>query len=357
MIQPSNSTSKPPSTLHPPLRAHISKRDTRSFFLHWIPNPLNEHRTILGYRIYIDDVCKGAIDSGRFEAIIDYIRDEGEYKIKLRTYDQYGESGDSNVVVARFRRQRSVTPNSEAVMIVHPTQSEESNQNVFISPREYITTPIVMPDQRRPDTEQNNVLLTPEKQIVNRTPSFSSIQFGCIFQSQSNERISPGKTTNDNIVSRKPPKSPTSSPNRAGKTSPNNGSCNKVLFANNDPTKRSPTRTGIMSRLAKNSQNNKRNNNILLNALPIELTHSPTESVRTKTTNRIITFQPDLISDDHGHIIAQQVPLHSSDVSNSMNIHHLSTNSETLSSDSPPPPPIPPRIAKTTVKIPLDQYS
>ena len=169
MIQPSHSTPKPPSTLHPPLRAHISKRDTRSFFLHWIPNPSNEHRTILGYRIYIDDVCKGAIDSGRFEAIIDYIRDEGEYKIKLRTYDQYGESGDSNVVVARFRRQRSVTPNSEAVVIVHPTQSEEQNQYVIVSP-------VVMLDQRRTDTEQNNALVTPEKQAVNRTSAFSSLQ-------------------------------------------------------------------------------------------------------------------------------------------------------------------------------------
>jgi hypothetical protein len=88
-------------------------------------------------------------------------------------------------------------------------------------------------------------------------------------------------TTNDNIITRKPPKSPTSSPNRTDKTSPNNGSCSKVLFTNNDsssiiPKKRSPTRTGIMSRLTTNSHHNKRNN-ILLNALPIELTHSPTE--------------------------------------------------------------------------------
>ncbi len=166
MIKSSNSTPKPHSTLHPPLRAHISKRDTKSFFLHWIPNPLNEHRTILGYRIYIDDILKGAIDSGRFEAIIDYIRDEGEYQIKLRTYDEYGESGDSNIVVARFRRQRSVTPNSESAIIIHPTQSNESNQNVIISPREQIKTPIIM-DKRRSDTEQNNALLTPEKEIVN----------------------------------------------------------------------------------------------------------------------------------------------------------------------------------------------
>ncbi len=175
MIQSSNSTPKPTSNLHPPLRAHISKRDTKSFFLHWIPNPLNEHRNILGYRIYIDDVLKGAIDSGRFEAIIDYIRDEGEYKIKLRTYDEYGESGDSNIVIARFRRQRSITPNSELTTIIHPTQSDESNQNVIISTREQIKTPITM-DKRRHDTDQqqpqqNNAQLTPEKQIVNKTSS------------------------------------------------------------------------------------------------------------------------------------------------------------------------------------------
>ena len=166
MIQSSSSTPKPHSNLHPPLRAHISKRDTRSFFLHWIPNPLNERRNILGYRIYIDDVLKGAIDSGQFEAIIDYIRDEGEYKIKLRTYDEHGESGDSNVVVARFRRQRSVTPNTEPVAIVYPTESEQANQNVTISPREQIKTPIIM-DRRCSAPEQNIAQLPPEKQIVN----------------------------------------------------------------------------------------------------------------------------------------------------------------------------------------------
>ena len=272
MIQSTNSTPKPHSNLHPPLRAHISKRDTRSFFLHWIPNPLNERRNILGYRIYIDDVLKGAIDPGQFEAIIDYIRDEGEYKIKLRTYDEHGESGDSNVVAARFRRQRSVTPNTEPVTIVHPPEPEPANQNVTISPREQIKTPIIM-DKRRLDPEPNITQLTPEKPI----------------QIKSDERISPGKisphlTTNENILSRKPPKSPTSSPNRVGKTSPNNGSCTKVLFANNEqtsiaPAKRSPTRTGIMSRLTKNSQNKTRSNNILLNALPIEKTNSPPESI------------------------------------------------------------------------------
>ncbi len=150
-------------TLYPPLRAHISKRDTKSFFLHWIPNPLNEHHTILGYRIYIDDILKGAIDPGRFEAIIDYIRDEGEYKIKLRTYDEHGESADSNIVIARFRRQRSVTPNSDTAVIIHHNQSDhvidDANQNIIISPKEQTKpTPIIM--------DKRHQQITPEKQMV-----------------------------------------------------------------------------------------------------------------------------------------------------------------------------------------------
>lgn len=166
MIQPTDSVPKINPNLHPPLRAHISKRDTKSFFLHWIPNPLNERRSILGYRIYIDDVCKGAMDAGRFEAIIDYIRDEGEYKIKLRTYDEHGESADSNTVVARFRRQRSVTPNRESATVVQPVHVEDNNQDFIIPPNEQIKPPIIM-DKHRSDPEQtHHTLITPEKEIV-----------------------------------------------------------------------------------------------------------------------------------------------------------------------------------------------
>jgi len=117
---------------------------------------------------------------------------------------------------------------------------------------------------------------------------------------KSDDHISPHLTTNENIIRRKPPKSPTSSPIRAGKTSPNNESCSKVLFDNNIdsssmvPTKRSPTRTGIMSRLTKNSHNNKRNN-ILVNGLPTEpINTSKIEVkmiVKTKKKKKLIFFR------------------------------------------------------------------
>lgn len=117
-------------TLHPPLHAHISKRDRKSFFLHWTANPLNDHQTILGYRIYIDDVLKGSTDRDHFEAIIDCIRDEGEYRIKLRTFNNDRESEDSNVVIARFRRHHSP---KEPIIIRANRERNDSQSSDLIS--------------------------------------------------------------------------------------------------------------------------------------------------------------------------------------------------------------------------------
>ena len=98
--------------------------------------------------------------------------------------------------------------------------------------------------------------------------------------------------SSDNTKSRKPPISPSSSPNHSEKTT-NTESCTKILFANNSnvpsSTKRSPTRTGIMSRLAKSPHKIKRNN-VLLNALPINLTPSPTETDNTTKPEVIIVI-------------------------------------------------------------------
>lgn len=133
-----------PSTLSPPLRVHISKRDTRSFFVHWIPNPVNENRQILGYRIFVDDRLIGTIDSGRFEAIIDSIRDEGEYRIKIRTYDENMESPDSNIVVARFRRLNSSEQNRNEDPLVHEFDPDPPNDELVNSNRRENQTPIVL---------------------------------------------------------------------------------------------------------------------------------------------------------------------------------------------------------------------
>ncbi|CAF4267417.1 unnamed protein product [Rotaria socialis] len=304
-----NSSMKPNSNLYPPLRAHISKRDTKSFYLHWIPNPLNEHRGILGYRIYIDDTLKGAIDPGRFEAIIDYIRDEGEYKIKLRTYNEHGESSDSNIVIARFRRQHSLTTNyrTQSNRALDDNYERQINENFIISPREQ---------------DENTISVTPEKKMTKSNEQISPF------------KISPHPTANDNnIITLKPPKSPSSSPGRTDKTSPNsNRSCSKVLFdhTNNSDasttvitTKRSPTRIGIMSRLAKSPHRLQRNH-ILTNHSPVELNNNPTDVLpATTTTERVVAFQPD--------------------ISNSIIPDAPSSNS------SSPPPPIPPQYQNVSM--------
>ncbi len=93
--------------------------------------------------------------------------------------------------------------------------------------------------------------------------------------------------SSDHSIHRRPPKSSGSSPNDNEKTTESTTeSCTKVLFANDSSsittttTKRSPTRTGIMSRFAKSPHRIKRNN-VLLNALPMNPTSSPTEAVHT----------------------------------------------------------------------------
>ena len=274
-----------PVPLHPPLRAHISKRDTKSFFLHWIPNPLNEQRKILGYRIYIDDQLKGAIDPGQFEAIIDSIRDEGEYRIKIRTYDEHGESVDSNIVVARFRRQRSTIAEEPSK---HPSDyviddQDKGEENLVNSTREDTRVPIVL-EKRWSDSAIQ--MFQQEHAISASTPERIPVGVSGVDDQFSPLGTSPLSSTptylHEHLISRKPPRSPTSSPSHSGKVSPNPSSCNKMLFSNAHQqaettttttirtAKRSPTRTGIMSRLVKSPHRGKRTNNALLAALPIE---------------------------------------------------------------------------------------
>lgn len=123
----------------------------------------------------------------------------------------------------------------------------------------------------------------------------------------------------EHIISRKPPRSPTSSPIHSGKVSPSHGSCMKTLFTNTNhqgetaatirTAKRSPTRTGIMSRLTKSPYRVKRTNNALIAALPSE-------------TNA--TLDHDL---NEGHEI-------------------LSTDPNGPNASSPPPP-LPPRMTRS----------
>ncbi|CAF0920908.1 unnamed protein product [Adineta ricciae] len=322
-------SSKHNPNIHPPLRAHISKRDAKSCFLHWIPNTLNQSQTILGYRIYVDDILKGAVDANKFEAIVDYIRDEGEYRIKIRTYNQEGESTDSNIVIARFHRQNTVAVTSEGTTSRRRTQSErigedkkekQSNEELFMLSRNRSQTPIIM-DKRRSEIEQSqeNISVAPERETIVSDEHDSSI------------KTSPHITRNDYTVTGKPPISPTSSPSRMEKKSPSREFSSAA-------TKRSPIRSGIMSRLTRSSNKVKHN---LLNVLPMERSNSPTESTnisKTETTSakRTITFPSDVNSNDHERLSTHQYPMRSIfDPTTSIDMDHFMTHSDTFISSSP----------------------
>jgi len=128
---------------------------------------------------------------------------------------------------------------------------------------------------------QSQILPNDEINPIEVNQSMSSGGFPLLIQQQ----ITPDKNkVNQNDLSSK------SSPNSNDKTT-NNEFSSKILFPNNSSsnttTKRSPTRTGIMSRFAK-SPHRIKYNNVLLNALPINLTPSPTETVDTTKPEVII---------------------------------------------------------------------
>jgi hypothetical protein len=109
-----------------------------------------------------------SIDPGRFEAIIDCIHDEGDYKIKLRTYDENEESEDSNIIIARFRRQDSKT--------IYRTQSDQIVDNI----NNQITL--------RQTQSQENLIISPIPIIMNKQievhQSISSGGFPLLTQQQ-----------------------------------------------------------------------------------------------------------------------------------------------------------------------------
>ncbi|CAF1606036.1 unnamed protein product [Rotaria magnacalcarata] len=352
--------------LYPPLRAHISKRDAKSFFLHWVPNPLNEQRSIVGYRIYIDDVLKGSVDSGKFETIIDSIRDEGEYRIKLRAYDEHSESEDSNIVVARFRRQTPIASqsdsNSSEPKPIHRTLSDHTVENT--SQPQAVKMPLRQTqsqefyDSTQKDEIYQPIIMSKQREHIDDHPPVSSAGFSSTTpdktKKSSEELISPIKSSpsysNDNITKRKPPKSPSSSPKHSD-SAITNGSCTKVLFSDDSSdvsaTKRSPTRIGIMSRLVKSPHRFKRNN-VLINALTINQTQSPTE---TSDTNQAAIKSVD------GPILSQFEPNNSNHALFVFHHPEVTTNSTNISSSSPiQPPPIPPRN-KNLLMNSFDQHS
>lgn len=186
--------------------------------------------------MYINDVLKHTVEAGRTEAIIDSIREQGEFQIKLRTFDAYGESEDSNVVVTRYRRHDSSSADTKPI---HRTQSDHLIDDVNLN-------------QLRQTQSQGNLGL-PTKMDQSTTPD-------------RNEHISPMTSSPSHSNS-----SESGNRLKSSGSSPHHQEKNELI------RKRSPTRAGIMSRFSK-SPHRVKGNNVLLNALPIHFTPSPIET-------------------------------------------------------------------------------
>ena len=214
--------------------------------------------------MYIDDALKHTIEAGKTEAIIDSIREQGEFRLKLRTYDAFGESEDSNVVVARYRRHDSSSSDTKAIQRTHSDhlmddmnsnqlRQTQSQGNLTISTKMH--KPVEMDPQQR-----SEISTTPDQNQVNRNDHTSPMT------------SSPSHSNSSESITRL--KSSGSSPNHQEKSTQNE------LISRISMVKRSPTRAGIMSRFSK-SPHRIKGNNVLLNALPINLTPSPIETAHS----------------------------------------------------------------------------
>lgn len=177
----------------------------------------------------------------------------------MRTYNENNESEDSNIVIARFRRQNPVVSQSDSntseLKPLHRTQSDQ-----FVENTSQTQIPL-----RKTQSQENIDSSTKDE---NHAPIIMSKHRDSIDEIPSPVKSSPSHTN------RKPPRSPASSPNRSDKTT-NDQSCTKTLFTN-EPNDTS-ARTGVMSRLTKSPHRLKRNN-VLINALTRNKTPSPTDS-------------------------------------------------------------------------------
>ncbi|CAF1556748.1 unnamed protein product, partial [Didymodactylos carnosus] len=265
-------SNKTDSSLLPPLRAHISKRDAKSFFLHWVPNPNN--RQILGYKIYIDDTLKGVVEPTKFEVIINDIRDEGEYRIKIRAYDEHFESSDSNIVIARFRRQQKNTSSTIAstqastplqrtqsdhqikdkissavktedntVDRYHPLRQTQSYGNLFPSSSQ---TPIIM-DQQKKNTTEGELSMCSGGFPTHQQQQFRSYSFDNGIPQEEEQSIKKSFSP-DNVIDQSPVNYTFGTPERK--------------CSNED------LHSSAMSSPSQSNRNNDNNNNIILRKPP-----------------------------------------------------------------------------------------
>lgn len=116
--------------LQPPLKVRLQKLNEKCVTLKWDHNPDNENLKLDGYRVYINGLLRGNLKSNDVKALINGIKEAGEYRITVRAFNDKEESNDSNVVITRVKKKSSVDDSSTTTESADENNSRYNNSEL-----------------------------------------------------------------------------------------------------------------------------------------------------------------------------------------------------------------------------------
>jgi hypothetical protein len=106
--QPSEQQQQPKLELYPPLRVRLQKLNEKSVALKWNHNAKNLLVELTGYNVYINNDLLATMKASDKIASIDGIKEEGEYRIFIKSVCGQHESEASNTVITRVKKKPTV---------------------------------------------------------------------------------------------------------------------------------------------------------------------------------------------------------------------------------------------------------
>lgn len=106
---------QPKPDIYPALKVRLQKLNERSVALKWNHNPKNALLDLTGYNIYINDEMLATMKPSDKIASIDGMKEEGEYRIYIKSVCGQVESESSNVVITRVKKKHPHADNNSMV--------------------------------------------------------------------------------------------------------------------------------------------------------------------------------------------------------------------------------------------------
>lgn len=120
---------QPKLEIFPPLRVRLQKLNEKSVALKWNHNPKNNLIELTGYNIYINEDLLATMRGTDKIASIDGIKEEGEYRIYIKSLCSQVESEPSNTVITRVKKKQHESPLKPKPKQAKPSATSSSDDD------------------------------------------------------------------------------------------------------------------------------------------------------------------------------------------------------------------------------------